>query len=156
MKKAVFVSLLSGFVLASSSAFASPQYPTDINADLAVTCAPRPCTLCHSSGSGGGAPVTGFGIAMVSEGLVADSPASLKVALNSLDQKKLGGVPSYIDSLKACNDPNAISGGAEVKPIGYGCAAAGDGAVAAGAEGAVVAAAVACALAFARRMRLRQ
>jgi hypothetical protein len=150
MKQALAAIFSAASLLVSSAAFASPDYPADINIDLGISCAPQPCTVCHATSSGGGVPVTGFGIALVSEGLVVGSPASLKAALTAADQKKLGGSPSYIDSLKACKDPNAASGGGAVQTIGYGCSTSGSGGIP---GGAMIAVSALCALALGRKLR---
>lgn len=68
--------------LLASTAFAMSSYPGAIAEDLGMPCTPT-CDLCHSSASGGGAPTTAFGLAMVDRGLTA-STSTLAAALDAM------------------------------------------------------------------------
>ncbi len=68
--------------LLASTAFALPNYPDEIAADLGMPCTPT-CDLCHSSAAGGGVPTTPFGTAMINRGMTTDM-ASLAMALDMM------------------------------------------------------------------------
>ena len=105
------LAMVTALALTPSVAGASTSYPGLIEQDLGATCPSAPaCTICHHDLNGGvGTVVTPFGRAMVGLGLVAESPASLKSAL---DQEKAahadsdGDGDTDIDALDACRDPN--------------------------------------------------
>jgi len=103
--------------LAPLRARASPSYPAQIVSDLMITCQPAvpQCTVCHATTSGGGKPVTPFGIAMVGAGLVPNDPAALSAALTSLQNSSDKTQQGYIKDLQACTDPNAGT-----TQVGYG------------------------------------
>lgn len=92
------------------------------------------CTLCHATAGGSGVPVTEFGKAMVAAGLHVnnDGDASLNAALDTLAKDNtcaVDGGPGFIDTLKACGDPNTLAcgtagGGGNAAALDYGCSAA--------------------------------
>jgi hypothetical protein len=112
LRLSVLLPMGAALALTSAIAGASPSYPVLIQQDLGgSTCAPA-CTVCHRDNSGGvGTVVTPFGRSMMGLGLVAESPASLKSALEKEEASQTdsnGDGVSDIDALMACEDPNQV------------------------------------------------
>jgi hypothetical protein len=109
------LAIVAALALRSAVAEASPSYPMLIEQDLGLTCSPPPCTICHRDNNGGlGTVVTAFGRSMMGFGLVAESPAALKSALEQEEQTHTdsnGDGVTDIAALMACEDPNQVQVG---------------------------------------------
>jgi hypothetical protein len=138
------IPVVAALLFIPSVARASMIYLDLIRQQLGVSCAPA-CTICHNNPNGGtGSVTTPFGREMMGLGLVAESPASLKQALDQLKAQNLSaigdGVPD-IQALASCMDPNvapinigsddgggggeggSVASGYTLPPTpGYGCA----------------------------------
>ena len=98
------------YTLLAAAAWASPVYPTEVEAALAMPCVPT-CTICHETLGGGSGTVTrAFGIAMQDRGLTGGS--DVPGLTSALDTMTLDGVDSDADGtidtdeLTAGQDPN--------------------------------------------------
>jgi hypothetical protein len=118
----------------SSTARASPTFPTDIQCALELAAAPR-CNLCHGSVAGGGPVATPFGKAMVERGLTLGDDESVAPALTQMAADKVksdGASTDDIQQLRDGRDPNtggeldvapaASCSGASIHPD-FGCVA---------------------------------
>lgn len=109
LRALLFASCLALCSVLSSSAHASPFFPTSIQSDLGLNYAPD-CLICHNNESGGiGTVKTAFGKNMMARGLVDFSSDSLQTALTLMDQQHVvsaGGCLPDIEELKAGRDPN--------------------------------------------------
>jgi MYXO-CTERM domain-containing protein len=104
------LALASISVLASSSSWASSNFPSEISSHLGGDTPVPSCTVCHASNAGGFGTVTkAHGIALMDAGLVAGDVASLHAALDALERNGTdsdGGGVGDVDELKAGTDPN--------------------------------------------------
>lgn len=97
-------------ILWVAAAFASGNYPSALEAELGMACAPA-CTACHTTNGGGAGTVTAaFGVAMMDRGLTGGGQESS--LLDALAQLEADGVDSDgdgtpdVDALTAGADPN--------------------------------------------------
>lgn len=111
-----------------ASTWASAVYPSDIQSQLNMPCAPQ-CVLCHTTNAGGSGTVTAaFGVAMKARGL--EGGANTGLLTTALDQMTVDAVDSDndglsdVDSLTVGENPNDGSmfcgTNAPVTPT-YGC-----------------------------------
>jgi hypothetical protein len=142
------------FLISAGLAAASGNYPSAVQAEADIPCAPT-CTVCHATNAGGGGTVTQpFGEAMMARGLTGGGNAdALVTALAQLDADAVdsdGDGSTDVDALRAGQNPNdgvPFCGDSVVEAPEYGClqhARAGGGAT-------LVAAALAIALSALRR-----
>jgi hypothetical protein len=117
------VALVSMAVLSvAKGAQATPSFPEVIETHVGLDFRP-PCSVCHATTSGGGPMARPFGIALRERGMRASDSASLRVALDKLEEDGVDsdgdGMPD-LAQLRAGLDPNTgVSlGGPE---LGYGC-----------------------------------
>ncbi|HVO29429.1 MAG TPA: thrombospondin type 3 repeat-containing protein [bacterium] len=107
------------------AAQATPNFPPEIQAHLALGNQP-PCSLCHLNGvTGLGTVTTPFGVSMRAAGLVQNDITSLDTALDTLQANNTdsdGDGTSDIQELKNGTDPNTAngSGPSTLTPV-YGC-----------------------------------
>jgi hypothetical protein len=91
-------------------AHAVPEFPREVQYDLALDYEP-PCSLCHvKNNTGIGTARTPFALSMRDYGLSAEDGASLSAALTGLAQDKVDSDAdgtSDTDELKAGSDPNS-------------------------------------------------
>lgn len=132
---------LLALTLISTSAFASADYPGEIQTRYSLASTPlQSCSLCHTNGiTGTGTVNTPFGLALRSRGLVSGDAATLRTALDQLEtdmvDSDMDGVTD-VDELKAGTNPNAVEGatgggagggtgggGGTVATLKYGCGA---------------------------------
>jgi hypothetical protein len=120
--------MLYPFILAS--AWASSNYPSTVESELGMDCAPQ-CTLCHASNSGGSGTVTAeFGMAMMDRGLAGGGQTDLVVsalaAMTSDGVDSDGDGTIDTDELSAGQNPNPggadfCAGGTTPLTPSYGC-----------------------------------
>jgi hypothetical protein len=98
------------FSLILASAWASGTYPSALESDLGMPCAPT-CTVCHETNGGGGGTVTrDFGLAMMARDLTGGSQTALlttaldAMAADTVDSDADG--TTDIDELVEGSDPN--------------------------------------------------
>lgn len=88
-------------------AFATSNFPSALESDLAMPCTPA-CTVCHTTNGGGGGTVTQpFGVELTSRGMTASNEQKLSDALT---QMAADGVDSDGDGLP---DTEALAQGIE-------------------------------------------
>jgi hypothetical protein len=115
----------AGMLLGARTALASANYPSAVQAHLALSSQPS-CALCHLNGTTGiGTVNTPFGVSMRARGLVFQNVASLNTALDALAAEGTdsdGDGVGDIQELKNGTDPNVAggSGGSTLTPK-YGC-----------------------------------
>ena len=109
----------------ATRAGATPEFPRDIQVDLALTYLP-PCSLCHDRGkTGPGTVITQFGWSMRAAGLQAGDASSVAKALATLAANGIdddGDGVSDVKELVAGTDPNSAASVPELREEpGYGC-----------------------------------
>lgn len=121
--------------LTSTTAWATPEFPTVIQSKLLLAAAP-PCTICHLSLIGGqGTVKTPFGMNLMARGLIPFDDDSLANALMLMDDGGVvsaNGCRSDIDELKVGSDPNHPTDVAPCMTTGGAGGAAGLGGATAG------------------------
>jgi hypothetical protein len=152
-----------GLVFWAAPALGRPEYPGEIEKHLDLAC-PPPCWLCHATAAGGGPVEKPFPLAMLGNGLRANSPETVAPALDAILAKG-SAVDSDADGtndaeeLADARNPNINANeenDALACPPEYGCGARVAPAPASPLDGSAVACAVASAavlVAFGRRRR---
>jgi hypothetical protein len=178
MRSPLVLASISIALLTPAVASATATFPDAVQTHLGLTYAP-PCTICHTTQSGGTGTVTkAFGKAMRQNGLQSGNTTSVQSALDALDaantdsdcdgvndvaQLKEGREPNtgeYIDGSGKTNPPaSSCAGtggnGASSDPA-YGCGAQlAEGPVTGSAWAAVAAVLTVLGLGASRRRRLR-
>jgi len=112
----------AGILFAARAAKASPDFPDVIASQLSAPT--PPCTVCHSTLSGGAGTVSkAWGQYLQQRGLAAGDTDSLKKALAAMTGEKHDTNKDGItdeDALKQGKDPNGVTT-SNVEPIAYGC-----------------------------------
>lgn len=107
------------------AAQASGNYPTEVEAALAMPCVPT-CMLCHADNAGGvGTVVQPFGEAMMARGLTGGGDvAALTAALDAMDAEGVdsdGDGQADVDALAEGLNPNDGSAFCDLLLPTYGC-----------------------------------
>ncbi|AKU98541.1 hypothetical protein AKJ09_05205 [Labilithrix luteola] len=115
----------------SSTASATPNFPSALQSDLGLASAPD-CSLCHAGAPSSTTATTPFALSMRSAGLVAYDTGSLASALDKLEADGTdsdGDCVPDVTELRQGQDPNVSNGGScgggvsTASPPRYGCGA---------------------------------